>query len=209
MRKKKDINEKTSDEKLDMMLEKQDMFNDTMAYLIKKDKEKEEKIQKIEESELEMKNEIDNLKRIVTEELTIKDHDLKDVKDSIAKKIRLFCTNHGILYQIWSRSLFPAAYTELKSVCDATALTRILRVKTDLAKRTADNLILEDLVKVKMILVEARINDGKKFKVSPEKANYLYETIRYHIVTLQDWQTVSAEQIFKEAAINEANNVKY
>lgn len=198
----KSLENMTSEEKMDMMIGLQVGFQNSVVRLEEKDKEKDEKIDKITKQ-------LDSVSRIVNERLKIDEDTVKDIKDEIAKKIRKFCTNHNLIYKIWSQTLFKAAYGEIKRICRAGSLTRILFSKKDLAVATATNMDLEDLEKVKILLVEARINDGKRLKVDIEKENYLYEAIRYHIVVAQDWQVVSREQIFQEAAINEANAIKY
>lgn len=189
-------------EKLDALLGMQTNFQNTVGQLVLKDREREEQITKITE-------ELDKQGRIIRERMKIETEDIADIKTDIGKKIRKFCTNHGLVYSIWSKALFSAAYGEIKKVCKAGSLTKIRFEKTKLAINTAANMVLEDLEKVKMLLVEARINDGKRFKVSPEKINYLYEAIRYHIVVVGDWETVNKEKIFEESAINEANELKY
>ncbi len=198
----KSTRDMTSEEKLDAILNKQSQFQDAVGELILRDSKREEDLKKA------LKH-IDELDRKVNEEMKIRSEDVQDIKKDVAVKVRKFCTDHHLIYSIWSKAVFAAAYGVLKEQCQAGSLPRILFSKTDLAKNVVKNMDLEELEKIKMLLVEARINDGKRFKVDPEKENYLYETIRYHIVTLQDWETVSREQIFKEASINELNGIKY
>ena len=191
-----------SSEKMDVMLQMQARFQNSVVRLEEKDKQRDEEM-------IKMNNQLDSLNRIVTERMKIEEVVVSDIKKEIAVKVRKFCTEHHLIYKIWSKAIFSAAYGELKRVCKAGSLTRILFSKTNLAIATATDMELGKLEKVQMLLVEARINDGKRLKVDPEKENYLYEAIRYHIVTAQDWEIVTREQIFQEAAINDVNALKY
>lgn len=197
-----EMNGMSDGEKLDALLGMQSQFQNTVGQLVLNDQERKEEVKKLS-------NQVDSLNRTVNEKLKIDEDVLADIKNNIAIKVRKFCTAHHLIYTIWSRALFTAAYGEIKRVCKAGSLTRILFSKQKLAEKTGTDMVLEDLEKVKIILVEARINNGKRLKVDPEKENYLYETIRYHIVVAQDWENVTREQIFQEAAINEVNALKY